>query len=114
MSADVVLRLNKCTDLQKRLQFQLIFHCAPFLKGAKGPSLIILDRSIEKPLLKLLKETDISCHTIHLNHKRCGFYLYRKDVLVKILSDESVQIFLNRFGYGLYGDISIGQLPAIL
>lgn len=99
MPVEVVSYLLKNSDAGKRLQFQLVLQCAPFLKGIKKACIINIDRAYFKELGWILKDTGISFRVLAFRRGRYLVFFYRRPQLEAYLGRADVKAFLETYGY---------------
>lgn len=83
----------------KRMQFQMVYQCAPVLKGVKASNIITLPSEIWKKINKTLAGTSISWMILASDEKKDIILLYRRDWLEYILDKEEVRKYIRTFGY---------------
>lgn len=101
MPVEVVSYMLSSKNLIKRLQFQIIMQCAPFLKGLKIACIINLNSHECECLDELLEHTDIAYRLLARNKKKCLVFLYREKELQEYLRRLEVADFLEAYGYVL-------------
>ena len=99
MPIEVVYYMFSKEDLKSRLQFQLITHCAPFLKGIKVASILNIEMEGQAELPEIFEGTGISYLILTIAKNRCLVFFYRRETLEKHLKRKDVQEFLKPFGY---------------
>lgn len=99
MSLELVREMLSKRDLKRKLQFQLISQCAPFLKGIKVSSILNIEEDGRGLLSELFEGTDISYEILTTSKKKCLVLFYRDETLKKHLQKQEVQEFLKVYGY---------------
>lgn len=99
MPVEVISYMFSCEDFKKRLQFQIIFQCAPFLKGFKIACIINLEVGACKELDWTFSGTEIKYYVLMSKKNRCLVLFYREKEFRMYLEKEDVQSFLEEFGY---------------
>ena len=99
MPIEVVYYMFSKGDLKKRLQFQLISQCAPFLKGIKVTSILNIEEKGREELSEIFEGTDISYEVLTTAKGRCLVMFYREETLKEHLQKSDVQEFLEPYGY---------------
>ena len=78
MPIEVVSYLLASKDVRKRLQFQLVLQCAPFLKGIKKASITNIERDDLKELWALLAGTGIMFRVLAVLRGKYLVFFYRR------------------------------------
>ena len=104
MPIEVVYYMFSKGDLKKRLQFQLISQCAPFLKGIKVTSILNIEEKGREELSEIFEGTDISYEVLTTAKGRCLVMFYREETLKEHLQKSDVQEFLEPYGYFKCGE----------
>lgn len=99
MSLELVREMLSKGDLKRKLQFQLISQCAPFLKGIKVSCILNIEEDGKKILSELFRGTDISYEILTTSKRKCLVLFYRDETMEKHLQKQEVQEFLRAFGY---------------
>ena len=99
MSLELVRELLSKGDLKRKLQFQLISQCAPFLKGIKVSCILNIEEEARDILSELFEGTDISYEILTTSKKKFLVLFYRDKTLKKHLQKQEVQEFLKVYGY---------------
>lgn len=102
MPVEVVSYMLSNENIQKRLQFQIVLQCAPFLKGIKISSITNVDKKDCKELRAVLKGTGIDYKILTVRKGRCLVFFYRKKEFETYLKDGHIQNFLKEYGYELF------------
>ncbi len=103
MPAEVMLYFLKHKDDRVRLLFQVIFQCAPFLKGLKISAGIMVDKSLYCGLDSVLRETGITYKKLMEAEGKALVLLYREKELGEYLSRVGIRSFLHHYGYEKMG-----------
>lgn len=99
MTAEVVTYMTLNQNKSKRVQFELVMQCAPFLKGMRTASVLNIEKGWVRELYRLIEPTDISCRILVVRKNRCLALFYRKEGLKEALSAREVREFLLKYGY---------------
>lgn len=99
MSLELVREMLSKGDLKRKLQFQLISQCAPFLKGIKVSCILNIEEDGREILSELFQGTDISYEILTTSKKKCLVLFYRDETMENHLQKQDVQEFLKAFGY---------------
>lgn len=99
MTAEAVTYMISDQNREKRIQFELVVQCAPFLKGMRRASVLNIEKGWVRELYGMLESTDISCRILVERKNRCLALFYRKEELRKVLSEQEVRQFLLEYGY---------------
>lgn len=107
MPLEVISYLLNNKNLKKRLQFQLVLQCAPFLKGLRAACIISLSNVLCAELEETLESTDI-CYSVLNNAKGKSLVLfYREAAFVQYLNQTDVKEFLSQYGYELFQVVDV-------
>lgn len=99
MPVEVVSYLLASRDVRKRLQFQLVLQCAPFLKGIKKASITNIERDDLRELCALLAGTGILFRVLTVCRGKYLVFFYRRREMESYLGRPKVQAFLKNYGY---------------
>lgn len=99
MTAEVVTYMALHQNRSKRMQFELVSQCAPFLKGMRKASVLNIEKEWVRELYRLIEPTDISCRILVVRKNRCLALFYRKEGLKEALLAKEVRQFLLEYGY---------------
>lgn len=99
MSHEVISYLLKNKNMKKRLQFQLVLQCAPFLKRLRASCIINLQRMLCSELDETLSDTDISYVVLSEEGDRCLVLFFRENDFLEYLNLSEVKRFLESYGY---------------
>lgn len=103
MPVEVVSYMLSSKDVRRRLGFQVILQCAPFLKGIKVACIINIDRRHIEVLWRMLDGTGIDSKILTVNKGKCMVFMFRKKVLEEYLERQEVRKFLEAYGYDREG-----------
>lgn len=101
MPVEVVSYMLSSKDVIKRLQFQLILQCAPFLKGIKIACITNIEKSALREMGRILVGTGIEYKLLVEQKGRCLVFFFRRKELSAYLKKEEVRDFLEAYGYQL-------------
>lgn len=99
MTAEIVTYMTLDQNRSKRMQFELVAQCAPFLKGMRKASVLNVEKEWVRELYRLIGPTDISCRILVVRGNRCLALFYRKEGLREALLKQGVRQFLLEYGY---------------
>ncbi len=99
MTAEIIAYMASSQNMERRIQFELAAHCAPFLKGMRRASILNVEKEWAECLQRLLEPTDITCRILPARRERCLALFYREGELGKMLKEEKVRRFLGGYGY---------------
>ncbi|MCI8321089.1 MAG: DUF3793 family protein [Dorea sp.] len=99
MTAEIIAYMASSQNMERRIQFELAAHCAPFLKGMRRASILNVEKEWAECLHRLLEPTDITCRILPARRERCLALFYREGELGKMLKEEKVRRFLGGYGY---------------
>nr|WP_308000118.1 DUF3793 family protein [uncultured Merdimonas sp.] len=99
MPVEVVAHMLSDQNISRRLQFQLILQCAPFLKGIKVACIMNLERRFLWELREILEGTGISYQVLAICKERCLIILFRRKEMEAYLQREEIREFLGEYGY---------------
>lgn len=99
MPAETMLKfLNNCTP-EGRLGFQVATQCAPVLKGIKASNLITVPPGTWNQIRKYLRRSRVICVSLYADANKEVLFLYRYEMLERLLKQNKVRQFLQRYGY---------------
>lgn len=99
MPIEVVSYMLKSENMSKRLQFQLILQCAPFLKGIKVACITNVGKDICQELQHVLKGTGIEYKVLTVRKGRCLMFFFRREAFRVYLERKDIREFLSLYGY---------------
>jgi len=99
MSHEVISYLLKNKNMKKRLQFQLVLQCAPFLKRLRAVCIINLQSILCAELDEILGGTDICYAILNQDKGRCLVLFYREQAFADYLNRSDIKEFLGGYGY---------------
>lgn len=108
MPVEVLSYMLSNKDIKKRLQFQIILQCAPFLKGIKIACITNIEQKYCQELDAVLNHTGIEYKILTVNKGRCLVFFYRKEEFAVYLEQKEVREFLEHYGY------EIGSVDQVL
>ncbi len=97
--ADVVSFLLANADRKRRLQFQVIFQCAPLLKGIKRASLVSVDEGGLRDLREIFEETKITYRILGSYRGRGLVLCFREKELEEYMNRPEIGRFLAVYDY---------------
>lgn len=113
MPVEVVSFLFSKENIRNGLQFQIIFQCAPFLKGMKAACMLNVETGYCRDLENVLWGTDMDHKILSENKGKCLVFLYRKNELSAFLEKNEVRDFLRHYGYDCQDlEIMLARLSA--
>lgn len=99
MPVEVVSYMLASKDMIKRLQFQIILQCAPFLKGIRVSCITNVEQSVCKELKGILEHTEIEYKILSTQKNRCLVLFFRREAFAQYLSKPEVRMFLRSYQY---------------
>lgn len=99
MPAEVAAYMFTNTDPRTRLQFQIVFQCAPLLKGMKAACMLSFEESQWKELEAVLEGTEMEYQILAEKKGRRLIILFRRKELAIYLKQPEVREFLEQYGY---------------
>lgn len=99
MHVDVISFLLDSEDEKKRLEFQIVLQCAPFLKGLKVACIINIDKQYLGKLNDVLNGTDMEYKVLMVRGGKCLVIFYRRREMSAYLVRGEVRDFLECYGY---------------
>lgn len=100
MPVEVVAYMLTVEDVKRRLQFQLILQCAPFLKGIKVACITNVDKDVCQELRMVLAGTGIEYRILAVRKGRCLVFFFRRAAFEEYLNRKDIRDFLSLYGYG--------------
>lgn len=97
--ADVVSYMFANADRKKKLQFQIIFQCAPLLKGMKRASLLTVDEGCLEELRDIFCYTGIVPRILGSCRGRALVFCCREEGLEAYINRPEIRQFLAAYGY---------------
>jgi hypothetical protein len=91
---DLMMGLN-----QSELETQVALQCAPLLTGLKMSNLLIVAKHDRNNVIRLFRETAISCFLLYESEDKVTFLLYLKEKLEQYLEMGKVKKMMAAFGY---------------
>lgn len=105
MSVQELLDMRNCQSQDSYLSLLLAFHCAPIIKGSKVANIITVSFREAYKIQELIEGTGIRCFFLKKDGGKAILYLYRQNMLFRVLYNEETRAFLRQYGYR---DLSIG------
>ena len=99
MPTEVMTYYMNHQDMYLRLGFQMVMQCAPFLKGMKAASLILVREELCGAFETLLGGMNIFWKVLSGNKGKSLVLFYRKDCLESCLKHPGAQTILRKTGY---------------
>lgn len=99
MPVEVVSYMLSVCDPERRLQFQMILQCAPFLKGIKTACIMNIEDRYCQELDKVLAGTDMEYRCLVADRGRRLILFYRRRKLAAYIMRTEVREFLEGYGY---------------
>lgn len=99
MPADLLLDYLKNSNDYTQNRFQVVFQCAPVLKGVKASNIITLPRGIWQVFQGELQESGIFWQMLSVGRAKEVVLLYRPDWIGYILKKPEISDFLKEYGY---------------
>lgn len=81
---------------------QLVYQCAPFLKGLKVSCILNIKPEECMVLQNIIQDTDILVERLNAGSGKCLVLLYRKSTFHAYLKESHIRAFINDYGY--HGD----------
>lgn len=106
MPAELLLNYMRQNSQWRQLQFQVVFQCAPVLKGVKASNIITLPKGMWQTLKDELRGTSLNWIVLTSGRRKDVILLYREKWLRHILAREENEAFIRSFGYE---DMSLAQ-----
>ena len=94
MPVEVVSYMLSDENKNKRLQFQIILQCAPFLKRIKVACIMNIESQCCRELERIFEETDIEYKVLAVNSEKCLIFFFRREELDAYLKRKVVRKFL--------------------
>ena len=104
MPVEVISYMLADMDVLRRLQFQLILQCAPFLKGLKAASVISIAQEDLGELKEALAGTEIEYKILAVRKRRCLVLFFRREAFEIYLERADIREFLALYGYEYAGE----------
>lgn len=103
MPSEVLSYFLKHKDTGLKLRFQIVFQCAPFLKGLKVSCGITIENILFRELEHIFLGTRITYRKLSEAGGQCFVLLYREKELLEYLKTIGVRSFIQDFGYESMG-----------
>lgn len=99
MSAEVMLNFLKTCSPEAKLSFQVVTQCAPVLKGIKASNLITTEPGTWQKIRRHLSGCRVICIPLYADAEKEVLFLYRYELLERLLQSRKVKQFLQACGY---------------
>lgn len=97
MSKDTIhLLLNMNQD---KLETQIAIQCAPLLTGRKISNLLTVSAGKRNEVMRIFRNTAISCYVLYTSGEKTTFLLYRREKLERYLGLPDTESLMAYFGY---------------
>ncbi|PWJ50995.1 DUF3793 family protein [Faecalicatena contorta] len=103
MPLEVLSYFLKHRDIGLKLRFQIVFQCAPFLKGLKVSCGITMEKILFCELEHIFLGTPVMYRKLSEAGDRCFVLLYREEGLLEYLKTIGVRSFIQGYGYESMG-----------
>ena len=80
-------------------EIQASLQCAPLLTGIKVSNLLQIRSEQMEEVFRMFEGTQISCHVLSQKECKTAILLYRRNRLIRYLSQEDVRKLMEEFGY---------------
>ena len=99
MPAEILLDYLSRSSQWRRIQFQIVFQCAPVFKGVKASNIITLPEGTWKRLKGRIAGGEVRVMLLHGGGKNEVILFYREKWLHNILKKPEVESFFKTHGY---------------
>jgi len=99
MPTELLLDYLAKSNRWKKMQFQMVYQCAPVLKGVKASNTITFPKGMWEKTKNTLAGTCVCWLRLAAGGKKDVILIYRREWLENILAKEEVQKFIREFGY---------------
>lgn len=99
MSSETILSFLTSVNREQQINFLLAAQCAPVLKGIKASNLVTVKSGMGSLVKRLLRGSRIHCVLIYQGKKEEVLFLYRADLMDRLLNQSGVKRFLEQYGY---------------
>lgn len=99
MSYHEIKRLLNSNSKERRVAITLALFCAPLIRGIAIANVLRVNLSEFYEIGKMLEGTGISYEFLAVSKNRAVLFLYRKQELIRYLSNKKIQTFLHSYGY---------------
>lgn len=80
-------------------EVQASLQCAPLLTGIKVSNLLQIRSDQMEEVFRMFEGTQISCHILSQKENKTALLLYRRNRLIRYLSQKDVRELMEEFGY---------------
>ena len=80
-------------------EIQASLQCAPLLTGIKVSNLLQIRSEQMEKVFRMFEGTQISCRVLSQKERKTAILLYRRNRLIRYLSQEDVRELMEEFGY---------------
>lgn len=94
--------ISEAENRRRKIQKQAALHCAQVLAGIKASNIFIMSEGTRQDLDAILAGTGVEYRLLCQDGKRRVYLLYRKERARRILSDQAVRRFFERYGYSSF------------
>ena len=102
MPAEILLDYQAKSSVFRKMQFQVVFQCAPVLKGVKASNLITIPKGFWSKLKREWENSKIRWICLASGRENDVVLLYREKWLVNLLGKAEVMAFLEKYGYTVF------------
>lgn len=88
---------------QDKLETQISIQCAPLLTGRKISNLLTVGTGKRNEVLKIFRNTAVSCYALYTSEEKTTFLIYRNDKLERYLGLPDTERLMAYFGYSNQG-----------
>lgn len=99
MPVELIRNYYRTTSDTAYVNMTMALHCAPFLKGIKDSTLLVLKAEDAKLMGKTLYRINAKCKTMYRSGDKMILLIYREQGLKKLLNDKRAKKFLLEYGY---------------
>jgi hypothetical protein len=105
MREDIIMPIElmkdyyRMTSVRKHVNMTMALHCAPFLKGIRNSSLLVLKPEDAKVIGKTLSQIKAKCKTMYRDENKLILLLYREEGFKAMLQQERIKCFLEGYEY---------------
>lgn len=91
--------LNPINDVNKRLERDIAYYCAPVIVGIKSANTIMISSNEQNMLTSILEETELSHYLLYKTRNKSFYYIYRSRLIKQTLQRKDVISMMQEFGY---------------
>lgn len=99
MPIELIRNYYRTTSNTSYVNMTMALHCAPFLKGIKDSTLLVLKPEDAKLMGMTLYRMNAKCKTMYRSKDKMILLIYREQGLKKLLSEKRTKKFLLKYGY---------------